>query len=81
MIINIKLTTIKDVQEFVTEATNLPRTIDARVIHDGYIVDAKSMMGLFSLNLSEEIELRLTADDKALLKAWANRFNKWRVED
>lgn len=58
--IKVNLTTVKDVQQFVSFMSNQP--YDAYIKTDRYIVDAKSLMGIFSLDLSEPVELRLECD-------------------
>ena len=52
----IKLTTIQEVQDFVKIAnTQLPHRLYAS--QERYTVDAKSIMGLFSLDLPNPVEL------------------------
>lgn len=58
--INVTLTTVKDVQQFVSFMSNQP--YDAYIKTDRYTVDAKSLMGIFSLDLSEPVELRIECD-------------------
>ena len=74
-VMKIKLSTANDVKEFVNVAMLCPYQIDVR--HGRYIVDAKSIMGLFSLNLSEPliVMIPMTAN-KNYVK---NAFKKWEV--
>ena len=53
----IKITTIEDVKQFVTTVTMFVGDVD--VVSGRYTVDAKSLMGLFSLDLSSELTLRI----------------------
>lgn len=53
----IKLTTIKDVQSFVSTVSLLDSDFD--VISGRFIVDAKSIMGIFSLDLQNPLELKV----------------------
>ncbi|MCL2754327.1 MAG: HPr family phosphocarrier protein [Oscillospiraceae bacterium] len=53
----IKITTIEDVKKFVTTVTMFVGDVD--VVSGRYTVDAKSLMGLFSLDLSSELTLRV----------------------
>ena len=57
----IKLFTIQEVREFV----NLVILVDFEVdlIQGRYLIDAKSIMGIFSLDLSKPIELSIHSDN------------------
>jgi len=66
-IVNIKLSTIEDVRNFVNAATKCDADID---LESGrYVVDAKSIMGIFSLDLTRPINVvAYCDDDEAFLK-------------
>ena len=51
------LHSINDVKKFVSAANALPCDID--VISGRYIIDAKSIMGMFSLDLSKPVRVEL----------------------
>ncbi len=53
----IKLTTIADVQKFVTTVTLFESDVD--IVSGRYIVDAKSILGLLSLDLSKPLEVNI----------------------
>lgn len=57
----VMLKSIDDVKEFVV-LTN-KATFDCDLVSGRYAVDAKSIMGIFSLDLSKELKLILHADD------------------
>ena len=64
----ISLNSIDDVKNFVNIVTGCPYDID--LTSGRYVVDAKSIMGIFSLDLSKPIEVNIhndSADD--LVKA------------
>lgn len=61
MEIMIKIEKVSDVKAVVNAASKMPFGITAG--EGRYIVDAKSIMGLYSLNLSESV--KLTWDDDA----------------
>ena len=57
----IMLATINDVKNFVAEVTLCDYDVD--LISGRYAVDAKSIMGIFSLDLSKPISLEAHTDD------------------
>ena len=59
----IKLVSIDDVKNFVRKANELDYDVDLSL--GKYTVDAKSIMGIFSLDLSKPIELEAHTDDAA----------------
>lgn len=61
----IKLVSIDDVKNFVKKANELDYDVDLSL--GKYTVDAKSIMGIFSLDLSREIELTVHSDNKDFL--------------
>ena len=64
----IKLNTINEVKEFVNIVLQCPYDVD--LVSGRYIIDAKSLMGIFSLDLAEPIVLEIGSDDcDDLLKA------------
>lgn len=54
------LNTVENVKKFVTAVSRIPEDISLK--SGKYIVDAKSIMGIFSLDLSKPIDL-VTDDD------------------
>ena len=65
----IKLNTINEVKEFVNIVLQCPYDVD--LVSGRYIIDAKSLMGIFSLDLTRPIDLEadIDSDDvEALLK-------------
>lgn len=59
----IMLKTINDVKAFVNAVAKYNFDVDLR--SGRYAVDAKSIMGIFSLDLSKEIEMEVHSDDCA----------------
>lgn len=58
----IKLPSVKEVKDFVSAVSLCGCDID--IAADRYIIDAKSIMGIFSLDLSKPLELRIISDDE-----------------
>lgn len=66
--INIRFLSISDVKEFADLVSTFNYDID--LVSGRYVVDAKSIMGIFSLDLSKPISLVAYTDDiDPLLKA------------
>ena len=57
----IKLNTINEVKEFVNIVLQCPYDVD--LVSGRYIIDAKSLMGIFSLDLSKPIDLNIHAEE------------------
>jgi len=69
---SIMLTTIHDVKEFVSITSLADFDVDA--ISGRYAVDAKSIIGLFSLDLGSPLTLNIYSDDCDGLVAALRRF-------
>lgn len=65
--LTIKLSTVEEVKDFVNTLTRLDAIVD--VGHGRYIVDAKSIMGIFSLDLSKNLNLWIRSGDTDKIKA------------
>ena len=58
----IRLNSIDKVKNFVNQMSTLDADID--LISGRYIIDAKSIMGVFSLDLTHDIEIRIDTESK-----------------
>ncbi len=58
---NIRINTIEDVKNFVTTVTKCNYDVD--IVSGRYAIDAKSIMGIFSLDLSKPIDLAIHTED------------------
>ncbi|MCR4780447.1 MAG: HPr family phosphocarrier protein [Ruminiclostridium sp.] len=70
----IRLVSIDDVKDFVKKANCVDYDIDLSL--GKYTVDAKSIMGIFSLDLSRDIEMTVHSDDTAFLDEVAEHIIK-----
>lgn len=73
----ILLSKITDVQEFVNAVNKYSFDIDLR--SGKYLVDAKSIMGIFSLDLSKEIEMSIEVEDETLVKEFEVSIEKFLI--
>jgi len=59
--VNIRLSLAENVKSFVNAVNRYPYDMDLRA--GRHVVDAKSILGIFSLDLSKPIALEIYADD------------------
>ena len=59
--VQISLNSIDKVKSFVNDITKFHNDFD--LVSGRYVIDAKSIMGIFSLDLSKPINLNIHADD------------------
>lgn len=59
--VKISIKTINDVKQFVNTVGKVDYDVD--LISGRYAIDAKSIMGIFSLDLSKDLELNIHSDD------------------
>lgn len=64
------LNTIEKVKKFVNEANKFNSDID--VIRGRYIIDGKSMLGIFTIDLTFPVKIRIDSNDQAEI----TRFNE-----
>ena len=69
--VQISLNSIDKVKSFVNDVTKFDNDFD--LVSGRYVIDAKSIMGIFSLDLSKPIDLNIHAEDNMdeVLKALA----------
>lgn len=59
--VKISLNSIDKVKAFVNDITKFETDFD--LVSGRYVIDAKSIMGIFSLDLSKDIDLNIHAED------------------
>lgn len=70
----IKFSTFDDVNKFSNAVSVIPCDVEAQ--NDKYVINAKSIIGLFSLDLSKPIELVINSEDRS----YKSLFKEWIVE-
>jgi phosphocarrier protein HPr len=70
--VTIKLATIEDVKQFVNTVSKCDYEVD--LISGRYAVDAKSIMGIFSLDISKPIKLEAHTDNADAFFADIKKF-------
>ena len=59
--VKISLNSIDKVKDFVNDITKFDSDFD--LVSGRYVIDAKSIMGIFSLDLSKDIDLNIHSED------------------
>ena len=62
----IRLNSIEKVKDFVSRVSTFECDVD--IIYGRYVIDGKSMMGIFSLNLMNPITVMILSNDEEDLK-------------
>ena len=68
----VKISTVDDVKEFVNIAFQAGHDVD--LICGRYHIDAKSIMGIFSLPLDQPLDLEMDDDDAKMLHEKLKKF-------
>ena len=76
--ITIDLGTISKVKQFVHIVEEFESEID--VISCRYVVDAKSIMGLFSLNILEPLIVRINSENEEEIKSFNRVMEEFKYE-
>ena len=75
--IKVKLDSVDKVKEFVDVAGQFAEDLD--LAHGKYVIDAKSIMGIFSLDLSKPLDLTINSNDSGRVKEISAAFGLFRV--
>lgn len=70
--VKIRLGTISDVKDFVNAVTLCDYDVD--LVSGRYAIDAKSIMGIFSLDLSRPVDMLIHTDECGELLAKIDKF-------
>ena len=72
VVVSVLLESINDVKDFVNTVVGYDFDVD--LVSGRYAIDAKSIMGIFSLDLSKPIQMHIHADDCGELLAAVDKF-------
>ena len=79
MCFKILLNTLKNANEFVEVCGHYEE--DVNYLHGRFIVDAKSIMGVLSCDISEVAVVEIITDDTNTIKKFKKSIEKWIVEE
>lgn len=71
---NILLDTIDKITDFIKVVSKIEYDVD--LVKGRYTVDAKSVVGVFTLDLSKEVKIIIHTNDENIL----DKFKEWRVD-
>lgn len=78
--IYLKLKTVEDVKEFATLVSILNIKADVySVSNSRHVVPADSVLGLFSLNLNDQLNVSFNEEDNE--KEFMRKCNRWLIEN
>lgn len=73
----VNLSKVTAVKNFVQATCNAPFPVE--VGSDRYLVDGKSIMGVFSLNLSKPVDIHFESDDDTAVEAYLDSIKNYIV--
>lgn len=73
--VNINLNNVNKVKEFVNITSQFEGDVD--LVSGRYVIDAKSIMGIFSLDLSKTIQLNINSDDNDAISNYIKNIDKY----
>lgn len=76
--VKINIDNIDKVKEFCENAGKYIDNLD--LVSGRYIVDAKSIMGIFSLDISKTIELTIHGDDESAIARFLESIDKFIIK-
>lgn len=74
----IRINTIDNVKDFV-DICNKYEDSDIDVIQGKYVVNGKSVLGIFSLNLVDPVNVIIGSEDENSKIGFYNKIQKWEV--
>ena len=75
----ILLNTLKNANEFVETCEHYKD--DINYLHGRFVIDAKSIMGVLSCDISEVALAEIVTDDPKIINSFENDIRKWTVEE
>lgn len=77
----ILLNTIERVKTFIEDIKGIDESTDIDICKGRYVIDARSIMGIFSLDLSKPLLLIIHSDDEDELTLFNEIVKKYEVEE
>ena len=77
----IYLVTQADVIAVSKIAGGIPGVVKVTINSEGFEIDARSLMGIYSLNLSDPVTLKMSSDYEVNYDYYKSLFTKWITEE
>lgn len=74
---SVKLNNIETLKNFISDVSKFESNIDA--IRGRYVIDAKSIMGMFSIDLSKPVDILIYSDNERELEKFEEIMKKYEV--
>lgn len=75
----IKFKTFDEVHSFVKDISDLPSEIDLKsLLNHRYCVDAKSLLGVFALDIGNVLKVTILSSDESELQKFENLMEKYK---
>lgn len=71
-VVKVSLNTIDKVKEFVKLASSIDCEMD--LVSGRYVIDAKSIMGIFSMDLCKTLNLHIHSENEDIVNKFSNFF-------
>lgn len=75
----VQLNTPQDVKEFCYTMGSFPRNVSIKAKHESFVSDAKSILGMLALNLSNPVDIVFESVDLIDTIKIDNAISKWEV--
>ena len=75
----IRLVTVEDVKSFVRDIVLFE--CESELVQGRYVVDAKSIIGIFSLDLNRPVDLQIHTEDETVIADVKNKLGQFMVNE
>lgn len=73
----LNLNTLEKVKKFTNVVNGFNSDID--IIRDRYIIDAKSVIGIYTIDLTKPVTVRIISDDKAEIARFNEQMEEFNI--
>lgn len=77
--LGVSLNTIEKVKKFTAIANSFDCEVD--VLQGRYTIDAKSVLGVFSLDLTKTVTVEIESDDEKEIDKFLKKMEEFRIND
>lgn len=74
----INLNSVESIKQFIKIVTNFTEDID--IISGRFKIDAKSIMGIFALDLAKPVEVEILSDESDVIAKFSESISEFKVQ-